>query len=177
MRISKGKCEEIRRKIPAFIDEELSNIESKLVKEHLEYCKKCTKEFDIYIRQNDLLGKMAEIIPSDGFNRKLFDKIRQADVKEQNPVKIFLKWILPVPALCAAVLVIFIGFTLVSPYLYALPGEKVNTAVTTETKKSFLSFMEFSSYCDKHCQQVCRYCQATMGSECKCGRCSDEPKN
>ncbi|OGF48306.1 MAG: hypothetical protein A2452_12350 [Candidatus Firestonebacteria bacterium RIFOXYC2_FULL_39_67] len=177
MRISKGKCEEIRRKIPAFVDGELSDVEKSQVKEHLDSCLPCLKESKIYLKQDKILTKLKDIESSLNFNRKLFLKIQQADSKGQNPMDIFLKWILPVPALCAAILVIFMGFTLVSPYIYALPGEKVNTTVTTDSRKSFFSFVEFSSYCDKHCEQVCRYCRVAMGSECKCGRCSNESKN
>jgi len=176
MRISKGKCEEIRRKMPAFIDKELSYVEKSQLKEHMDTCLPCLKESKIYLKQDKTLKKIKDIEPSLNFNKKLFERIKSDDVKTPNMVDLFLKWILPVPALCAAVLIIFMGFTLISPYVYALPGEKTHMGAAVETKKSFLSFMEFSSYCNNHCRQVCRYCQAMMGSECKCGRCSDESK-
>lgn len=176
MRILKGRCEEIRRKIPAFIDGELDNVEKSQVKEHLDACVSCLKESKIYLKQGKTLKKLKDIEPSLNFNSKLFERIGQIDVKAPNPVDLFLKWILPVPALCAAVLVIFMGFTLISPYVYALPGEKANTSAMIETKKSFISFLEFSSYCDKHCEQVCKYCQTKKGSKCLCGGCADESK-
>ncbi|OGF53486.1 MAG: hypothetical protein A2452_06685 [Candidatus Firestonebacteria bacterium RIFOXYC2_FULL_39_67] len=176
MRIFKEKCEEIRKKIPALIDEELTDVEKNQLKEHLDACNSCSEEFNMYLERDKILKRLDDIEPSLHFNGKLFDRIRQPDVKVTNPVDMFLKWILPVPALCAAVLAIFIGFTLISPYIYAMPEQNNTMSVPVNAKKSLLSFMDFSSYCDMHCQQVCRFCQATKGSKCICGRCDDESK-
>ena len=175
MRISTGNCEQISLKIPAFIDGELSDIESKSVKEHIKSCNKCRMAYDRYSVQNELLKEITKITPSDSFNSKLFQKIEQFNIKRQHPADVFFRWILPLPALCAVVLVVFMGFTLVSPYLYALPGQNETSGVLPiNTKKSLISFIEFSSYCDNHCRQVCRYCRVTKGSKCSCGGCADE---
>ncbi len=60
-------CEEIRKRLSAFIDNELSSQERALIKRHLEGCPYCAKEASSLRILNDLLDSIPDEGPAPSF--------------------------------------------------------------------------------------------------------------
>ena len=179
------KCNKIKRKLSAYLDNELKEKEHYLISEHLKICANCKKELAVFSQQNDFITEVETIEPSMDFKPNFWQKIRDAESTVLAPLgnniaeKIW-RWI-PVPVFCSFVIFIFLVFSVVSPLLY---GQNIKTSekivqlvkkmcLPTNQQKIF-SPLNFSDFCEEYCRILCKHCENKTGSISEhsgCGRC------
>lgn len=173
-------CKKVKRKLSAYLDNELKEKEQSLISEHLKTCENCKKELNIFLEQNKFLMKLETIKPSIDFKPNFWRKVRAIEnpVIEKMPV---LKWI-PVPVFCSIGIILFLGFLTLSPLLYGISNTEMSKKIFYHIKKSFIPLSQqsifapinFSNFCDEYCKTLCEECQIkTNTKKCICGRCGD----
>ena len=86
------KCSEVRRKLSAFLDGEVSEEEKQLILEHVKSCDLCRKELEALSQVSEVLEVMDEIQVSPFFITRL--KQRIADQESKSLVRLpFMEWI------------------------------------------------------------------------------------
>lgn len=68
-------CNEIKEMISLYIDDELSEEEVKKIKDHLESCDECKKEFECYNQIINILKDLPEEEPPKGYCKRLHEKL------------------------------------------------------------------------------------------------------
>ena len=105
----KMNCSQIKRKLSAFLDGEVSEEQKSLISEHLKSCAYCLKDLEELSRVSDFLDVMEEVGVSPYFMVHL--KRRIAEEKSKRFVRLpFLEWVkrVAVPVGVAALFVIAI---------------------------------------------------------------------
>lgn len=169
-------CDKAKRKLSAYIDNELSVKEKAAVLEHLNSCKTCPAELALLTGIDVFAKKIKPIQVSSGFRDGLWERIRnEENAGESGSLwdKFFLRWI-PVPVICSALIVIFAGFTALSPLVYAVQGGNASNKVIALVGKSIssgsiLGPVNFSAFCDNCHEMLCEGCE-----NCADGACSME---
>jgi predicted anti-sigma-YlaC factor YlaD len=108
-------CSEVKRKLSAFSDGEVSKEEKQLIVEHLRLCELCRKEFESFAHVSEVLEVMDEVHVSPFFITRLKQKI--ADQKEKSSVRFpIVEWIrkaaVPVTATALIILAFLVGSNL-----------------------------------------------------------------
>lgn len=105
------KCEKVKRKLTAFLDNELTGRERVDVEKHLSLCTACARETKLLSKVATLFTAYKEIEPSKDFRVGVWKLIEQETKREfafQDILRPLLRF--PVPAAIAAVLVIGLIF-------------------------------------------------------------------
>jgi len=102
------KCEEIRRKLSAFSDNELNQEESELVREHLKECTGCAEELQAMSSVWGFVETAEGIEPSPYFWTKLSARIVQQEREKARPWS-FWKRLIPSPVPIAAAMALVLG--------------------------------------------------------------------
>ncbi len=127
------KCSQIRKKLSAFSDSEVSEKEKKLILEHLKSCDSCRKELEELAQVSDVLNVMDEVQVSPFFITRL--KQRIADQKSKNILHLpFLEWMrrAAVPAFVAGL--VFLSFLAGSRLGREIYQERVVRVSTSNTE-------------------------------------------
>jgi len=103
------KCSQIRKKLSAFSDGEVSEEEKQLISEHLESCDLCRKESEALSQVSDVLGIMDEVQVSPFFIAHLKQKIAEQKAKGRVHLP-FMAWIRRALIPIAATAFIFLSF-------------------------------------------------------------------
>jgi predicted anti-sigma-YlaC factor YlaD len=113
------KCEEIQRKLSAFLDNELKEEEARLIREHLKECTGCAEELRAVSSVWDFVETAEGIEPSPYFWTRLSAKIARQEKERSLRWGFWRKWIFnPIPVAAAAALILglllghFVGRTL-----------------------------------------------------------------
>ena len=61
-------CESIKRKIPAYLDGEISEINASRLREHFDSCTKCKTEMEAYKNVNNALDLLPAVMPTFSLN-------------------------------------------------------------------------------------------------------------
>ncbi|MFX0077039.1 MAG: anti-sigma factor family protein [Candidatus Hermodarchaeota archaeon] len=75
------ECSQVKKRLSAFLDNELTAEESSQISEHLKSCIHCAKEFETLSQVSDFLNVMGEIEVSPYFNVRLKQRIRDESLK------------------------------------------------------------------------------------------------
>ena len=101
------KCEEIKRKLSAFLDNELKEEDMRLIRDHLKECKMCAEELQAINSVWNFVEKAEGLEPSPYFWTRLSARIAQQE-KEKTFRWNFLRRLIsnPIPVAAAAALVL-----------------------------------------------------------------------
>lgn len=69
-------CEKIQELLPLYVEKELSEEETELIRKHLENCEECQKEYAFFASMLENLSSMPEPELSEGFHENLMRKVR-----------------------------------------------------------------------------------------------------
>jgi predicted anti-sigma-YlaC factor YlaD len=126
-------CSEIRKKLPAFLDGEVSEKEKRLISEHLESCGGCRKELEKLTQISDILDVMDEVHVLPFFMTRL--KQRIADQRAQRRAYVpFIEWIRHAFVPVAVTALIFVCFLVGSNLGKVLHQERVESMVASKTE-------------------------------------------
>jgi predicted anti-sigma-YlaC factor YlaD len=76
------KCEDFKDLLSPYIDGATSNLESRLVREHLGKCQSCLKEYNKLLKLEEMVRSIdAPDVPED-----LWDRIEEAVYKEKQAI-------------------------------------------------------------------------------------------
>lgn len=108
-------CSEIKRKLSAFLDGEVTEKEKQIISEHVNTCDLCRKEFEALSHMSEVLEVMDEVQVSPFFVTRLKQKI--VDQKVKSNVRFpFVEWIrkaaVPVTATALIILSFLVGSNL-----------------------------------------------------------------
>lgn len=140
------RCSEIRRKLSAFSDGELSETVETLISEHLKSCDSCQKELEGLAQVYDILSVMDEVEVSPFFMTRL--KQRIADQEAIRRVHFpSIEWIRRAVVPVGATALILISFLIGNGLGKAMYKEQVVRMGETDTKTidalGFASLDEF----------------------------------
>ena len=127
------KCSEIKRKLSAFLDGEVSGEEKKFISEHLKSCEFCQKEFESLSQLSEVLEVMDEVKVSPFFITRLKQKI--ADQTSRSHVRLpIIEWIRKAAVPIVATALIFLSFLIGSNFGKAMYQEQVESIAESETE-------------------------------------------
>ncbi|OGS20571.1 MAG: hypothetical protein A2252_09945 [Elusimicrobia bacterium RIFOXYA2_FULL_39_19] len=166
----------IKQKLSAYLDSELSARERQLIEEHLKNCVPCRETLSLFSKQNELLKNCETIEVSSGFRARLKTRLKEKTGKKlELPV---FKWI-PVPIACAVVVVLFVCFSIITPYTYGITSVDTENKYTDLFKKQLFCFsaksiiapLNFIDFYNNYYQVLCECSQKKNGAACTCGGC------
>ena len=101
-------CNEIRSMLSAFLDGELSAEDAQAVRQHLDRCDACKREYRLLEQTWQMLQEAEEIEPSSDFAREFWQKARQSLPvrRERRALSRLLIW---GPAMAAGLAVAFLA--------------------------------------------------------------------
>ena len=177
-------CEQIKRKLFSYIDEEINIPEKDIISNHIKNCQICKGELTVLVKQKDLLVKLKDVEVSSDFRAGLLRKVKEwDDLKQENEEtirKTHLNWLLPVPAIGVIVFISIFAFTLFLPFAYGVPQEKkqesLNFVIGTFSnlhQKSILAPVNLINYCKSCCEIICKCYQEKNNKGCICGGCEN----
>lgn len=105
------KCKKVRKKLVAYIDEELKEKQRLLVERHLLECTECRKEADLLNKTFYFLKNQQPLEPSKNFEANLWKRIYSVEKKEAapHPLKRATYIILPAAVAAALIIGVFMG--------------------------------------------------------------------
>ena len=159
-------CKNACRMLSAYIDNELNSEVKASIERHIESCTSCGDELEILQKNLSLLKQVTPVNPSAGFNQTLYNKI--LDKKSMRPKtigEIIAGWWMPVPTLCALLILLFVGLTSLAPVVYAKTDLK-EMSKTMLVRKSIVEPVNFIRYCQKCHMMLCENC--SKGEKCEC---------
>jgi anti-sigma factor RsiW len=104
-------CHEVKKKLPDFLDSQLSEEQSTQIHHHLESCMPCTQEVKRLQTTWEVLGQWPEVNPSPHFKQRFWEKI--SELEKQKAPKGWLSWgwrtaWIPLGSLAAALFLILL---------------------------------------------------------------------
>jgi len=163
-------CKLIKQKISVLIDNELSQKDMLIIKEHITNCNECKKVYEDYLKINKQLLVLKEIEPQ---------KQIIIDYKEKDFIFSFFdfKKLIPASAVISLILVFFISFIFASPLLFG------NNDTKTQTTKELFGFYakcvmkpaighnSFYQFCNGGCDIIGKCCcKDNKNMKCKGGK-------
>ncbi len=79
-------CRQVKENLSAYLDGMLDENEQAEVKNHLEGCSECLKEYEELKKTVAVLSSLEELIPPADFRRKLRAKLEKGSVKKRNNI-------------------------------------------------------------------------------------------
>lgn len=102
------KCNQVRKKLSAFIDEQLETTEKEQILRHLNQCSTCTKEMEILKNTWNLLEVWEGIKTSEDFELKFWEKIKVEEKKKPSLITT-LRELFRIPLPVAVTALILLG--------------------------------------------------------------------
>ena len=165
-------CKKVKRRLSAYLDEELNYKEKLIVEEHLKECINCRNEFNVLSNQNKMLAKIETIEPSINFKTRFWEKIRD----EKSIVRIpRLSWI-PVPVMSILIAIIIFHLFSFSLTVFAKNQDLRNQIIYCTVKRfvinsHFLNPISLLNFCQDSCEILCKCAQNQgVSSKCICGK-------
>src|SRR3989339_1756849 len=134
-------CDKVFGKLSAYMDNEVAVNEKQAIEQHVQGCAACAEELKILLKSQRYLKRLETVKPSDQLRDKLFQRISADNGKTGLAMgigEILAGLWIPVPVIAAAVVIVFLGFTVLSPILYA-KSDGMNSA--SELSKGAFSAM------------------------------------
>ena len=126
-------CSQIRKKLSAFSDGEVSEEKKQLISEHLKSCELCRKELIALSHVSGALGIMDEVQVSPFFITRLKQRITEQE-KERGIHLPFMEWIKRVAIPVAATVFVFLSFLVGSNLGKAIYREHAKTVAKSNNK-------------------------------------------
>jgi len=168
------KCKKLKRKLSAYLDNELPNKEKQLIYEHLQKCEICQNELTSLLQQDKFLKQLQSIEPSINFDIKMWEKIRLQTANHE-PRIIKLSW-LPIPAMSFLIILIILNLSIFSFTLFA-KGQEIRNRITYKIIKNLvipsnlLTPISLLNFCQDCCEILCKCAQNQgVSSKCICGK-------
>lgn len=112
------RCKKAKEKLSAFIDNALDREKTLEIKQHLAECSYCEQELELLAKTWDVLDMCEKIEPSDNFEARFWQRVREREPRQSFFQKI-LKRLIPVPAMAMIILLAgLIGGTYLGNMLY-----------------------------------------------------------
>jgi anti-sigma factor RsiW len=83
------KCRNVKRKMTAFLDDELPSDEKKALSMHIKYCEECRKELNKMSEVSDYLDLVKEVAPPPFLVVRVKQRIKDLRKVERYPVPLF----------------------------------------------------------------------------------------
>lgn len=77
--MSEHDCDDTRRKVHEFLQNELSEQEMQVVTEHLAHCEACEDEFDVEVALNEAIQRAYLSHVNDDVTQRVLNKLRALD--------------------------------------------------------------------------------------------------
>lgn len=174
------KCRKVKRKLSAYLDNELNSKVKQFISQHLQKCEHCQNELNSLLQQDKYLLQLETIEPSSDFRVKFWQKVdslEQVEIRKVDTGKIpSLTW-LPIPAM--SILIVLIIFHLFS-FSFAvsiksqdLRNQIIQCAIEKFAVHSYLlNPVTILSFCQDSYEVLCKCGQnQRVHSKCICGRC------
>jgi anti-sigma factor (TIGR02949 family) len=72
-------CDDTKRKVHEFLQQELSEQEMQVVTEHLAHCEACEDEFDVEVALNEAIERAYLSHVNDDVTQRVLNKLRALD--------------------------------------------------------------------------------------------------
>lgn len=130
-----GKCRRVKRLLSAYLDQETSKSDTDFIKTHLDGCLSCRRELDQFYQIKQLvLNKERRSISADRLILDLEEETVGLSLPQEVPVGSLASRFMPVPAVLAILLFVFVFVLRQDPVEYSLEDRILSgEPVTTET--------------------------------------------
>lgn len=81
-------CNEVRDNLSLYIDDELNDVEKRLMDEHLKNCTECSKELDEYKKIIQALSELPDEEPPAGYCKRLHQKLLDVSLETKEDAEI-----------------------------------------------------------------------------------------
>jgi anti-sigma factor RsiW len=169
-------CNKILFKLSAYIDNELKDTEKLVIERHIHSCAVCAQELKILLNNEVYVKQLTPLRLSDNFQTALTEKLAaeagKAD-KQTGFWGMFARFWIPVPVICAAMIIAFIGFTALSPLVYATADNLKNiselpkSAFSNISAKNIVGPLNYMDFCNKCHMALCENCKKGQACNCK----------
>lgn len=99
------RCEKVKEKLSAFIDNELDREKTSEIKQHLAECSGCNQELKLLTQAWDALEGWERIESSDNFEARFWQRVRERELGQSLFQRLLTK-LIPVPT---TVIILIIG--------------------------------------------------------------------
>lgn len=173
------KCNQVQKKMSAYLDNELTDKESRSIAEHLNQCPDCQKEYNLLDSQEKYLATLTQVEPSTNFRTKFWSRAKLNEQTEKlNIPKRIVSWDwFPIPVMSLLVTIIIFASVTFSVNVYA-KGKEVKQQIVSCAIKNFvvnyhpLSPVTILNFCEDCCQTLCDCAQEQgVTTKCMCSRC------
>jgi len=169
-------CDKVLFKLSAYMDNELKDTEKSDIEQHLHSCAKCEQELKILLDNETYLKQLTPLNLSDNFQANLNEKLAAESGKVYRQTGFWgmlaRLWV-PVPLVCAALIIAFIGFTALSPLVYATADNLKNvsglskSAFSNISGKNIVGPLNYMDFCNKCHMALCENCKKGQACQCK----------
>jgi anti-sigma factor RsiW len=169
-------CDKVLFKLSAYIDNELKDTEKSDIEQHLHSCVKCAQELKILLNNEVYIKRLAPLSLSNNFQTALNEKLATQAGKDDSQTGFWgmlaRLWV-PVPLVCAALIIAFIGFTALSPLVYATADNLKNvselskSAFSNISGKNIVGPLNYMEFCNKCHMVLCDCCKKGQACNCK----------
>lgn len=115
------KCQEIKKIIPSYLEEDLQPKQFQMVTEHLNGCSGCQRQLEIFQKSWALLGRLENIEPKADYISRFWTEVSSRKSwyeKALETVKEYVPQKRLIPAFATACLILVMGFFAVKNYFY-----------------------------------------------------------
>ena len=140
------RCEKVKEKLSALLDNELENKKRQEIEQHLAECSGCKREMKLLTQTWNALEVWEKIEPLDNFEARFWQRVREKELRQ--PIfQRLLKIALPAPAMALIIIAIgLLGGIYLGNILY-LNETKVSTDESLSLgKENFLYLDNFEDF-------------------------------
>ena len=119
------RCKDVKRKLYAYLDNELSESQKAKIQQHLRYCSDCAREVQLLTETSSALKIWRDIEPSDDFGATFWRKVAAQEASQALHPS-FVTRLIRIPFTIAVAIVLVIGLLLggvVGSYLLPQNGD------------------------------------------------------
>ena len=128
-------CQEIKKLIPVYLDNELEPLESQQVRDHLSGCLACQKESEALKESWAMLGELDDIHPEPGFIGRFWTRL-SLEKSWHEKILEAVRSVLPkgrlVPALVTACIVVIVGSFVLHDYAQVRNTEQILVSLSQD---------------------------------------------
>ncbi len=174
------ECKKVKRKLSAYLDNELNNKEKQFIYEYLQNCEFCQNELNSLLQQDRYLKQLDSIEPPSDFVLKFWQKVKslkQIEIKKLDTIENINPHWLTIPAM--NILIVLIVFHLFSfSFAVSAKSQDLRNQIIQCTIKRFvinshlLNPISVLNFCQDCCEILCKCAQNQgVSLKCICGRC------
>lgn len=169
------ECKKLQERLSAYLDNEVSGQERRLLEEHLRSCAECRTELEALQAAGDVVKTLPEVTPSPDFRARFWQKVRESAPVQTLWERIALRWI-PVPVVLAALVVVFSGFSAFSPLLYGTSETTAKQESVQLAARSFAAGANNKVFAPLNFVDFCDRCQTMLCPMCQEGACTNHER-